>query len=210
MNKVIAFILGAAAGSLLTWKLVEKKYRDLAEEEIESVREYYIGKDEHDKFIKNIEVGPDPNIKIEEVRLTKEDIKGTPEYDKMLDDLGYTNEEMERLLDDPDVSIEKTDDGFEVYIEPGEEHIEPYIISPEEFGELEGHDRRNWTYYSDFVLTNELGDIVSNPESYIGDALSHFGDFEDDAVHVRNENIECDYEIIKVEESFTEINGGDM
>ena len=39
MNKLFIFSLGAAAGSLLTWKLIEKKYKDLADEEIASVVE---------------------------------------------------------------------------------------------------------------------------------------------------------------------------
>lgn len=202
MYKVLAFILGAATGSLLTWKLLEKKYRDLAEEEIESVREYYKG-----ELVDTTEVN---ETEVKEVYLKKEDIKDTPKYNKMLDDMGYTQEEMDDLLDDPEVNIEETEDNYEVSIMPGVERIEPYIISPEEFGELDGYDHRNWTYYSDFVVTNDAGDIITDPESFIGDALEHFGEFEDDAVHVRNENVECDYEIIKVEESFTELNGGDM
>ena len=41
MGKILAFIFGAAAGSLVTWKLVDTKYKKLADEEIESIREYY-------------------------------------------------------------------------------------------------------------------------------------------------------------------------
>ena len=35
---VIAFLLGAGVGSIATWKLVETKYKKLAQEEIDSVR----------------------------------------------------------------------------------------------------------------------------------------------------------------------------
>ena len=41
MNKVLMFALGAAVGSLITWKLLEKKYKDLADEEIASVVERF-------------------------------------------------------------------------------------------------------------------------------------------------------------------------
>ena len=41
MNKLLMFTLGAAAGSLLTWKIVEGKYKKIADEEIESVKEHY-------------------------------------------------------------------------------------------------------------------------------------------------------------------------
>ena len=45
MNKsifgVIGFVLGAAAGSLVTWKLIEKKYQQIADEEVASVKKAY-------------------------------------------------------------------------------------------------------------------------------------------------------------------------
>lgn len=37
MKNVLIFILGGAVGSLVTWKLVEGKYKKLADEEIASV-----------------------------------------------------------------------------------------------------------------------------------------------------------------------------
>ena len=37
MKNLFIFALGIGTGSLITWKLVEKKYEDLADEEIESV-----------------------------------------------------------------------------------------------------------------------------------------------------------------------------
>ena len=52
MNKIFIFCLGAASGSLLTWKLIEKKYKDLADEEIASVVEYYR---ENESRIKHVE-----------------------------------------------------------------------------------------------------------------------------------------------------------
>lgn len=41
MKNVLIFLGGAVTGGLVTWKLVEKKYRDLADEEIESVVERF-------------------------------------------------------------------------------------------------------------------------------------------------------------------------
>ena len=37
----VTFVLGAAAGSVAAWKLLESKYKQMAKEEIEEVREYY-------------------------------------------------------------------------------------------------------------------------------------------------------------------------
>ena len=38
---VFAFVIGAAVGSVVTWKLLATKYEQLAQEEIDSVKEYF-------------------------------------------------------------------------------------------------------------------------------------------------------------------------
>ena len=39
--KGMIFLAGGAIGSLVTWKLVKTKYEQIADEEIDSMREYY-------------------------------------------------------------------------------------------------------------------------------------------------------------------------
>lgn len=41
LSKIVIFSLGAAAGSVVTWKLIETKYKQIADEEIESVKETF-------------------------------------------------------------------------------------------------------------------------------------------------------------------------
>lgn len=187
MNKIVIFVLGAATGSLVTWKIVENKYKKLADEEIESVREYYKNKDakEHLVECEVYEEFVEPKVTV-------------TEYKDKINELGYTIVE-EETIEDP----------YEVKVEPGPEMVTPYIIAPEEFGETYGFTTKSWTYYSDNVLVDELGNIVFEPESIIGDGLEHFGEYEDDSVYVRNENTECDYEILKHEKTFEEINEED-
>lgn len=191
MNKLFIFGLGAATGSLLTWKLIEKKYKDLADEEIASVVERFEVRNEH--------VKPEIEFVVEDKNEIDDNVKTvkTP-YKRTLQDLGYD-------LDENDTIISEDKDGS-IFMEPCVDYVKPYVISPDEFGEKEYYNARYWTYYSDFVMTNETGEIVVDPEEYIGDALLHFGEYEDDTVHVRNENVESDYEITRIEESFTEIN----
>lgn len=208
MNKLIIFGLGAAVGSLLTWRILDKKYRDLAEEEIESVVDYYKMKEELDNNVgKKVDLKEDkvtkrPEIKKPEViadpkRMTEE------EYDKITNDLGYN------FTREDNVIVTKEEDGS-IWMEQGKESVEPYVISPEEFGEDDIYDTKSWTLYTDGVITDDIGQIVDDPENIIGDALEHFGEFEDDAVHVRNEDLECDYEIIKYPKSFSDLNRGIM
>lgn len=183
-NKIFMFALGAAAGSLVTWKLIEKKYKEIADEEIASMSEYY-----HEKLNKEV-------IENEEARDVEFDVvEEKEEHEELVEDLEYTAGL---------ATIEEDTEGIFETKADIREYVKPYVITPEEFGEF-GNETKSLTYYSDFVLVDEEGDIIADPEAVIGDALEHFGEYEDDAVHVRDENIECDYEILKHEKTFSEV-----
>lgn len=183
MRNALLFVLGATAGaavgSLVTWKLIEKKYKDLADEEIASVIERFSNRNKNNDDKKEEE-------KVELVgrsNVIKEDVEVT-EYKQMINDLNYHS-----------LSIDKD----------GEDEVDvvaPYLITPEEFGDEPGYDTKTFTYYSDSVLADDDDLIVSDYELLIGDALDHFGDFADKAVFVRNENELCDYEILKYDLPF--------
>lgn len=185
MNKVVIFVagagIGAGIGALVTWKLVEEKYKKLADEEIASVVEHFKGKKEE----KMGNPYAEEYVKVDELEDTKK------EYTQMITDLEYA------------------DDDATVILDPVEDRIAPYVISPDEFGGTQYYDIKSLVYYSDDILADDDGEILNDPEDIIGDALAHFGEFEDDAVHVRNENTECDYEILKNEKTYSEAYGED-
>lgn len=216
MNKVFIFGLGAAIGSLLTWKLLDEKYKKIADEEIQSVKDMYNEKKEIESTIVKAEVSNEkaanPSIKIEEqkedtheklnnlIARRKERTKERENYfKKVAQDLGYDIDK------DDDVVVTEEADGS-LWMSPKNDYVSPYVISPDEFGDTQYFENKSWTYYSDHIITDEVGQIVDDPEDYLGDCLDSFGEFEDDAVHVRNENLECDYEVIKVEQSFRDLN----
>ena len=194
MNKIIMFALGAAAGSLVTWKIVENKYKKIADEEIKSVKELYnkkLNALDCENNLQKVEAYDKPVEQPEfKVYVEKEENEIFSEEDK---------EEYNKLIEDEGYIIETPEE---------KEFIKPYVISPEEFGEF-GNTERSLIYYSDFVLADEDDEIIVDPESIIGDALEHMGEYEDDCVHVRNENIECDFEILKSEKTFSEVYKGD-
>lgn len=213
MNKaLLGFAFGITVGALVATAIVEEKYRKIAEEEIEAMKNYYKNKE---KNFEELQIKHNQD-KMFDAPVTDADIKfdfpKIPEdqYKKIVEDMGYTNEEMEELLHDPSVSVEQTEDGdYEIYIGP-EERNEPYTISPEEFDEIPEYDCECLTYYSDCVLTNEDDEVIKEPYSIIGDALNHFGEYEDDSVFVRNDSMKCDYEIIKYDKPFGEIYGSEI
>lgn len=202
MNKLFIFGLGAAVGSLLTWKLLDEKYKKIADEEIESMKEYY-------ESVKNIKRMETFNEKIENPTVTIEQVEEPKKFKNEKKPITYYYDKVQAMgydiTPEDNVSITEEEDSS-LWMGPGEDYIDPYVIPPEEFGEIESYDTKSWTYYADNVITDEYGDVVSDPKEIIGDTLIRFGEYEEDSLHVRNENIDCDYEIIKSEKSFKELN----
>lgn len=73
----------------------------------------------------------------------------------------------------------------------------PYVITPEEFDTRDDYETISLTYYADGVLADELDYRVEDVDNTVGtESLSHFGEYEDDAVFVRNDQLKADYEIL--------------
>lgn len=163
LKYTLIFSLGAAVGVAASWKILETKYKQIADEEIASVKEMYAKKAKSSEEV-------EPNEDNRPIFPSDDDKK-----------------QMKSLIND--------------YVgEGGSETMEfssPYVIAPEEFGELEDYDRESLTYYADGVLTDDQDSIIEDVDNLIGkDSLTHFGEYEDDSVFVRNDRFRCDYEIL--------------
>lgn len=223
LKGTILFAIGAALGSFVTYKVVVTKLEQEVESEIDEMREYYedkvkeiesetkgqvISKSLYDEA--NIELKvkamkdagytqeeTETAIKAEVTKLNESNDKkeSIMDYANKIEDLGYkesdTDGDMEQNLpqtkEEPKVSNQEAD-------------IE--IIAPEEYGEDSSYEQVDLTYYGNHMLIDDVGNQVKNCEDYIGDALEHFGDFEDDAVHVKNNKYKTYYEIIKTSEVY--------
>lgn len=182
MNKLVVFVAGAAIGSLVTWKLVKAKYEQIANEEIESVKEVF-QKRYSEKFILN-ETQSEPNGD------TETDPEAVKAYNELLEKLKYANIDVDELL---------TKKGGSTVID------KPFVISPEEFGEDPNYATESLTLYADGVLTNEADEIIDDIEDLVGeDSLTHFGEYEDDSVFVRNDNLQTDFEILRDLDTYKE------
>lgn len=77
MKNILIFIAGAGIGSVVTWKLLEKKYKKIADDEIESVVEHY--KEKQNEIISNLPVDlivdNEKNQITEEISTSYNDIK---------------------------------------------------------------------------------------------------------------------------------------
>ena len=177
----IIFTAGAAVGSVVTWKLLKTKYERLAQEEIDSVKEVFSRR----------ENTPTDEVESKDTNVQKEPKEENPEvasYKQTLNDLGYTDYS----------DMGKKDDIFTP-------SVKPYVISPDEFGCAEGYDMIDLTYYADGILADDADDIVEDVDGTVGrDSLEHFGVYEPDAVHVRNDVRKVEYEILRVHETYVD------
>lgn len=171
------FTAGAAIGSVVTFKVVKSRYEQILQDALESTR----GDCEDDYAEEDEDEGetPDPSesVALNEMRNA---------YHNIAQEAGYT----EGYLKDREVNdVEK-----------------PYIISPEEFDTLDGYGAESLNYYADGVLTDQYDNIIDYPEEIIGDIdpSEHFGEYEQDSVHVRNDVTVCDYEILRDTRKFSE------
>ena len=96
---------------------------------------------------------------------------------------------------------EKPEDSAMVLHEPDQPDVvvdKPYVIAPEEFGEMDGYNTISLTYYADNVLADDIDELVEDVDETVGlDSLNHFGEYEDDSVFVRNDRLRSDYEILR-------------
>lgn len=77
--------------------------------------------------------------------------------------------------------------------------VPPHVISPEDFGTIDEYDQISLTYYSDGVLADDDNRAMSDEEIEYAvgkESLTHFGEFEEDSVFVRNDRLKVDYEIL--------------
>ena len=180
LKNLLIFSAGAIIGTVATWAFVKTKYEQMAQDEIEEIRDLYLKKSH------TIEKEEPKDKPKDEPTQVEEDL--AEDYKKRIENLGYTKQK-DREGGKRDM---KTD--------------EPYIITPDEFGDQDNYETNTLTYYSDGVLTDETGIIVDNVDEVVGnDSLNHFGEYEDDTVFVRNDRHECDYEIQKDTRKFTDV-----
>lgn len=181
---LLIFAVGAALGSVTTWYLVKEKYAQIAQEEIDSVKEVFSGRGRQERVEKAVE----KIEKAQEEQPAKE--MSVREYAAKLSEERYST-------DYADIqTVEEKIDEVE----------KPYVISPDEFSELYDYNTISLTYYSDHILAYDDDELIDDIEAVVGvESLNHFGEYEDDSVFVRNDRLKCDYEILLDQRKYSDV-----
>ena len=192
MHKAIIFIGGVAVGSFVTWRLLKEKYIRQTQEEINEVREHYRKKKESEEVTVDsngtTETNEKPDLIEYAAKLTK---KGYIDYTDPKSIVKATGNTIDAVVQ------KANEESLDPVILNDPSYQPPYIISPEDFAIDDEYTIVNLNYYIDGVLTDEDDNIVENVDDVVGlENLNHMGEYEDDALHIRNENYKCEYEIL--------------
>ena len=182
------FITGAALGSLVTWKYVKTKYERIAQEEIDSVKDAFSN---HKCASKKNEL---ENTEVSEME--------DNETEAEMREYKYITNRYTNVTEGSSTKNEEKGGGMSVNIE------KPYVISPDDFGELDDYETATLTYYADGVLEDDYYLVIEESEvdKMVGvDSFNHFGEHEQDTVFVRNEKLKTDYEIQRDLRKYSEI-----
>ena len=180
-NKVLWFAAGVAVGALATNRYFKTKYERLYQEDVESVKR---------AFSEPQQSEPTEGDTEEDV-FTEPDSEEVETYNEIIATQGYST-----ATGAPANPIKKEVKGVG----------KPRVISPTEFDTEDDYEVYSLTLYADGVLTDEQGNVIEDVEGMVGrDSLTHFGEYEEDAVHVRNDAQKCDYEILRDLSNYSDV-----
>lgn len=208
-------VVGAAAAGIsgfatyyITNKRLEKKYSDISREEIEEAKKFYT------VLNKKGEYSTPKNAVKKLISDTEEDMSDDngPEAEED-EEYALVGDAVDAILKYQGKSSKDDEDKVNIYLtdERGDFDYDeemktrspdnPYIIHEEEFLEsVEGFSQSSITYYAgDDVLADEREQVIPASDSIVGDDnLKRFGHGSSDPriVHVRNEYLSTDFEIL--------------
>ena len=212
----VVLAIGAIAGSLITKRQLEQKYARLAEEEISSVRDYYVQRDAESVkrkagYSEKLAKVTEQELKNPHGVITRSSLQNNPyeqakrNYTSMHvshneEPEGEPDEEEDDELRDPSGMTEQDHMDLRKV-----DRTQPYVINDVEYSEeFDHHDKVSLYFYRlDGSLMEENEELIPNPAEIIGEeALELLQTTQN--VWVRNEPLGIDYEIIGLNTSYTE------
>ena len=168
---IVSLAVGALIGSAATWIFAKKYYEKISKDEIDSVKKEF-----------------------SKIRNTSSETSDHEEKNNDISSLRDTSDKIEPY-DYTDHSKKEEQD---ISVKEVQNVNDPYVISPDEYGEYMDYEQVSLTYFRDGVLADEdTLEVIDDIAGTVGeDFADHFGEYEDDSVHIRNDVTRCEYEIL--------------
>lgn len=187
---VCIFLAGAVVGAGSCYIFVKKHYEKVAQEEINSVKEYY----HRSKQYESSERDEEKDIpKIEE-------FVSDPPKEKVVNYSEYAARKIGEQLRE---NIEKgrNEEHMVKYEHPTDEDTLPYIIDDKTVGNVSFYARATLLYYmgNDTLVDEESDEPIDDIQGTIGkDNLEILKSIPETTIYVRNVGYGIDYEVIKI------------
>ena len=205
IKEIAIFGAGVAVGIGAGWFFFKEKYKRIADNEIDDVKKYYLEKRLEDK--KQMDILMDTSKRLDKVveEYTSGDEKVAENEEK---EPSRTSQKTKYNKVGED---EKEEETVKAEAESPEEDepTKPYLITEDEFlNDKNNYDKISLTYYMmDDTLADEFDEMIDIEEAISTDIYNQIAGSDED-LYVRNNTLETDFEIMKVEGSFHDKYGG--
>lgn len=202
------YLLGALTGSVAVFFVLNEKYKKIADDEINEIRNLY--KEQTKKFKEETEAYQEEVDKLntelkwkelEDLDEEDENDDEMTEYDKFVEsDILKHQDHNQRVNYSSSINYKDIPEEDKPYRED-----DAFVIAPEHFGEDEDMDVCTLYYFADGTLTDDNYVPVDDVAFTVGeDALDSFGTYEEDCVYVENPKLHSYFEILKDPRTFDE------
>lgn len=185
MREVLIFVSGVTVGGFLGYKIIEKKYSEKLETEVNRrIDEYVLNNKKEEKHTEQIEIKKEnTEDKINYNNVTKNYISSEDNEDNK-----ETKEEDDGKEDGPEVNDYISDDPRD-----------PYEITEEEYDDNSNEFEKESLYYyrGNYTLVDDSDNVVDTEDADIllgsdwVDLMNNNG-----IIYIRNEKVKTDYEIV--------------
>ena len=194
LKGTIIFASGVGIGLGIGWIFCRKRMAE-KDEAMDELRKYYLEKHLGEKSEEKVKNSTDGVI---------------AEYHKMA-------ERADRLMDETTIITDAADERkeekemAEAESPEEEEPANPYLISEDEYiNDKNEYEKISLTYFTiDDTLADDCDEIVDVEETISTDIFNQISESEDGDYYVRNNTLQTDYEIMKVDQSYKERYGFD-
>lgn len=180
-KNILSFLAGTAVGSVATY--------------IFCTRRYGIGEETEEVTFEGVKKSKDEKNPEGDVSENNSSVKKkATEAQRKPDIMDYAK----KLMKEHGYSQENNEEDRNI--------AAPYTVSPEEFGKDETYETVELVYYADNILADDMDEIVEDVDSTVGfDSLNSFGEFEDDSVFVKNDQMKVYFEILRSEQKYMDM-----